>query len=65
MLTLSLNHDLAQRLTLAARRLGRDPQECATAAILAFVIDCEDAAANARQLSGGETMMRPPDGFYD
>lgn len=62
---LTLPAALYQRLTLAARRLGRSPEDCALGAITAFVEDCEEAAGHARALSGGETMMRPPDGFYD
>jgi len=65
MLDLKLDRDLENRLTIVARRQGRSPEECVLAAIRSYVADCEEAAQLARQLSGGETMMRPPDGFYD
>lgn len=65
MLSLELDRDLEQRLHLIARRLGRSPADCALSALRSFITDCEEAAERAHQLSGGETMMRPPDGFYD
>lgn len=65
MLSLALDRDLDTRLRAAAARLGRTPEDCAISALRAFVADCEEAAAHARRLSGGETMMRPPDGFFD
>lgn len=51
---IDLDPDLAARLYTAARQLGRDPAECARAAILAFVADCEEAARMRAQLGGGD-----------
>ena len=65
MLSIPLDRDLENRLRTVAARLGRSPEDCILSAVRTFVADCEEAAAHARALSGGETMMRPPDGFYD
>jgi predicted transcriptional regulator len=61
---IDLAPDLAARLMLAARRLKRDPAECAVSAILAFVADCEEASAHAAQFGDGVVRM-PDDGFMD
>lgn len=55
---IDLDPDLAQRLYTAARQLKRDPTDCARAAILAFVRDCEENAQMRAQLAGG-THLRP------
>lgn len=65
MLAIPLDRDLENRLRTIAARLGRSPEDCVLSAVRSFVADCEEAADRARQLSGGETMMRPPEGFYD
>lgn len=51
---IDLDPDLASRLYVAARQLGRDPAECARTAILAFVTDCEESARMRAQLGGGD-----------
>jgi hypothetical protein len=61
---IDLDPDLASRLYTAARQLKRDPAECARAAILAFVRDCEESACLRAQLAGGthvRTEMLPED----
>jgi hypothetical protein len=61
---IDLPHDLAERLFRAARRLKRDPTECALSAITAFVTDCEESFALAAQF--GDGIARPADdGFMD
>jgi hypothetical protein len=55
---IDIDTDLAQRLYAAARSLGRKPDECAKAAILAFVADCEEAATLRAQLGGGDHWVR-------
>lgn len=62
--TVTLPRDLSERLVLAARRLGRAPEDCALSAIRAWVEDCEHAAAQARALSGTD-VVRPPEDFMD
>lgn len=64
MTSVTLPRDLADRLTVAARRLRRDPEECALSAIRAWVQDAEESAAQSRALSGTD-VVRPPDGFHD
>ena len=61
---IELDLELASRLYATARRLGRDPAECARAAILAFVTDCEDAALMRARLGDGVARI-PDDGFMD
>ncbi|CCG42571.1 hypothetical protein [Magnetospirillum molischianum] len=54
--------DLAQRLYIAARALGRKPEECALSAIQTFVTDCEEASALRTQLGGsGDYVVRIQD----
>ena len=61
---IDIDPELASRLYIAARQLGRDPAECARAAILAFVTDCEEAARNRARLGDGIARI-PDDGFMD
>ncbi|CAA7613003.1 hypothetical protein [Magnetospirillum sp. SS-4] len=63
-MTIDLDSDLAARLAACARRLRRDPAECARAAVQAFVADCEEAFAHAAQFGDGVARM-PDDGFMD
>lgn len=65
MLTISTDLSLEDRLAVIARRLGKTPQECALAAVKAWVADYEDAQAAARRLGGGDGVHRPPEDFYD
>jgi hypothetical protein len=65
MLTITLPPDLAQRLTLAARRLKRSPEDCALSAIRSFVTDCEDSAAQAAQLGQADGIVRAAEDFWD
>jgi len=64
MLTIPTSLDLETRLFQLARRLGKRPEDCALAALKAWIEDNEDALANAQAL-GGDGTMRPPEGFYD
>lgn len=64
MLSIPTSFDLENRLTMLARRLGKRPEECALAALTAWVEDNEEALATARRL-GGDGAVRPPEGFYD
>ena len=61
---IDLDLDLASRLYAAARRLKRDPAECALSAIRAFVADCEESFAQAAQFGDGVARI-PDDGFMD
>lgn len=65
MLTISTDRHLDDRLSVLARRLGKRPEDCALAALTAWVEAHEEAAATARQLSGRDGVHRPPDGFFD
>lgn len=66
MTTITLPPALATRLFQAARKLGKTPDQAALAAITQWVEDAETAARHQRALGGdGETLFRPPDGFYD
>lgn len=56
MLSITLDRDLERRLIVAARRLGRRPEDCVVSSVRAFVEDCEEAAARAAQLGG---VLRP------
>lgn len=64
MLTIPTDRDLDDRLTVLARRLGKRPEDCALAALTAWVEANEEAVATARRL-GGDGAVRPPEGFYD
>jgi predicted transcriptional regulator len=56
---IELDSDLAGRLALAARTLGRTAEDCARSAIQTFVEDCEEAARNRAQLGVAEGWMPP------
>jgi predicted transcriptional regulator len=58
---IDIDADLANRLVMAARRLKRDPAECARSAIVAFVQDCEESAQLAARLNGGDHWVRDED----
>lgn len=59
---IELDPDLAQRLYVAARRLGRTAEDCARSAVLTFVEDCEQTQRLRAQLGGGdESWVRDPD----
>ncbi|CAA7613180.1 conserved hypothetical protein [Candidatus Terasakiella magnetica] len=58
---IELDPDLASRLVLAARQLGRKPEDCARAAILDFVTDCEETARLRSRLGGGDHWVRDED----
>jgi predicted transcriptional regulator len=64
MLTIQTDRKLDDRLTVLARRLGKRPEDCALAALLAWVEAHEEAMATAQRF-GGDGAVRPPDGFYD
>ncbi len=64
MLTIPASLDLETRLFALARRLGKRPEECALAALTAWIEDHEESLANAQRL-GGDGTMRPPEGFFD
>jgi hypothetical protein len=64
MLTIPTGLDLETRLSQIARRLGKTPEECALAALKAWIEDNEEALAHAQRL-GGDGAVRLPDGFYD
>ncbi len=55
---IDLDLELARRLYAAARALGRQPEACARAAILAFVEDCEETARLRARLGGGDHWVR-------
>jgi len=56
--SIAIPSDLYERLWRVARRLKRDPEECAASAIRAFVEDCEENAAMAERLGGGDGIFR-------
>lgn len=60
-MNIELDLDLSSRLATAARQLGRDPAECARAAILAFITDCEEAQTLRNRLGGGDHWVRDED----
>ena len=67
MLTIPTDLNLDSRLHAIARRLGKSPEECALAALAAWVEDHEEAHRNAQALGGGgdDGVARPPEGFFD
>ncbi|HTH17913.1 MAG TPA: hypothetical protein VL974_14740 [Magnetospirillum sp.] len=65
MLTIPTDLDLDTRLYQVARRLGKKPEECALAALKAWIEDHEEAHANAQRLGGGDGAARLPGEFYD
>lgn len=66
MLSIPSDRKLEERLTVLARRLGKRPEDCALAALKAWVEDNEDALLTAQRFGGGDGgVMRPPDEFYD
>lgn len=65
MLALPADPDLEYRLTLIARRLGKTPDECLRIALAHWIEVHEETHAAARNLSGGNGMVRLPDEFYD
>lgn len=64
MLTIPTDPDLDSRLYRIARALGQTPEQCALAALRAWLADHEDAMESTRRL-GGDGIARLPDGFYD
>jgi len=62
---LELDPELAFRLATVARGLGRSVEECAHAALLAYVEDCEQAATLRARLAGGDHWVREEDYFCD
>ncbi|MFD2233719.1 hypothetical protein [Phaeospirillum tilakii] len=62
---LELDPDLAFRLAAIARGLGRRAEDCARAALLAYVEDCEQAATARSRLAGGDHWVREEDYFMD
>lgn len=65
MLTIPTDLSLESRLAAIARRLGKNPAECALAALKAWIEDHEEAHANAQTLGGGDGVYRPPEDFID
>ncbi len=66
MLNIPIDPDLDQRLHRVARTLGKTPEQCALAALRAWLADHEDAMATARRLGGdGDGVARPPEEFFD
>lgn len=64
MLTLATDPDLDARLHRLARSLNKTPEQCALAALTAWIEDHEESQANARRL-GGDGTFRPPEDFFD
>jgi len=56
---IDLDPELARRLMVAARGLGRDPATCAVSAIVSFVEDCEEAARNRARFGASEGWEPP------
>lgn len=67
MLSIATDLDLDTRLYRIARALGKTPEQCALAALKAWIEDHEDAMDTARRLGGGDGdgIARPPEGFFD
>lgn len=66
MLTIATDPDLESRLWRVARALNHTPEQCALAALRAWLDDHEEALATARRLGGsGDGVARPPEEFFD
>lgn len=64
MLSIPTDPDFESRLYRIARTLGMTSEQCALAAVTAWLEDHEEAQAAARRL-GGDGVARPPEGFFD